>query len=289
MKPPRPPRPTTGAPTDEIARTVVGADPSTQLSTGRLIKTRADFRPEEFRKLIQQKGYYFVWRKAILCPCANPESQQPRVNCRICDSSGFIYVEPRVIQGVMMGLEKRKDIYRNLGEWLEGSAMVTVEPEHKLGFKDSLEMQHSLMAFNEWITKGNRRGIRADLPKGVDVARYRIARILHLLYEVDERPVALSEGVHFEITEQGWIRWLSPAAGIPDGTLFSINYEFHPIWLVITHPHSVRDTVSKYKRPDFTVQSLPIQATVKLDYLLDHVVDTSDVLSARGVPKEEAP
>lgn len=284
----KPPKPTTIHPTNEVAATARTADPSTQMPAGLLVKTRADFRVGEFRKLIQQKGYFFVWRKAILCACVNVETFQPRVDCRTCDMSGFFYIEPRFIQGTMTNLENQKNIYRNLGEWLEGSSMLTVEPEHRLGFKDSLEMRHSVMLFNEWIKKGNRHGVRSSLPVDHDVARYRIVRMLHMLCELDGQMVSLEEGIHFEITEQGWIKWLSRGKTIPNDTILSINYEFHPVWIVITHPHAIRDTVSKFKQPDFTVQSMPIQVTVKLDYLAEteRVLNTSDVLFDRGTPRE---
>lgn len=285
----KPPAPSTTHPRDATAATARSQAESVQLSAGRLLKTRADFRLEEFRKLIQQKGVYLVWRKALLCTCRNPETDQPRPDCTVCDSTGLFYVEPILVQGVMSGLEKRKDIYRNLGEWLEGSAMLTLAPEHRPGFKDSFEMRHAVMVFNEWIIKGNRRGVRSDLPADHDAARYRIVRALHVMCPNENgAPVGLEEGIHFEITSTGLIKWLSPGKKIvKDGTTLTVNYEFHPVWVVMTHPHGVRDTVVKFKQPDFTVQSLPVQAAVKLDYLTsEHVTNTTDVLFAHGTLKE---
>lgn len=267
---------TTSIPDDAIPATARGQGESLQLPDAQLQKVRADFRTEEFRKLIQQKGYFFVWRKALLCTCVNTETMQPRPDCRVCNSTALFYIDPIQIQGVMSGLEKRKDIYRNLGEWVDGTAMVTVAPEHRFGFKDSLEMQHSVMTFNEWLKKGNRDGFRAGMPANFDVARYSIVRMLHLMYpDANGAPVAVTESVHFSITSQGWIEWIGPGRQIPDGTIFSANYEFHPVWIVITHPHAVRDTVSKFKKPTATVEGLPTQAMVKLDYLFsDHATNS---------------
>ncbi len=169
----------------------------------------------------------------------------------------------------MTGLESKKGIYRNLGEWLDGSAVITTTAANRIGHRDSLTMQHSIMTFNEWIVKGNRHGIRSRLPANTDVCRYRIIKLLHMLYEMDEQPVAVQEGVHFKITKQGWIEWIGLGLNIPDKTNFSVHYEFHPVWVVINHPHAVRDTVVKVKQPTPTVRAMPLQVAVKLDYLLD--------------------
>lgn len=278
MKPPRPSTPRVQVPKTAQTQSEVG-----QLTPAITGKTRADFRVDEFKKLLQQKGYFFRWRKAILCPCLNRETVQTNPDCQTCDASGYFYLEPLQVQGVMTNLEKKKNIYRNLGEWLEGSAMLTIPPEYRPGFRDSFEMLHSVMTFNELIFKGNRRGIRSDLSDGFDVGRYRIVRVLHMMYYVKGRPVLLEQGVHFEITNKGWIHWLPPADAIPDGTVISLNYEFHPVWVVITHSHVIRDTLTKFKQPSDTVQALPLQVGVKLDYMTDIVSDTTSVLRASEV------
>jgi hypothetical protein len=104
--------------------------------------------------------------------------------------------------------------------------------------------------------------------------------MLHLMYEVDDQPVAVEEGIHFTITDEGWIKWRGPGLQIPDGTVFTSNYEFRPVWVVTNHPHALRDTVTEFKEPSPTVTALPIQAAVKLDYLdtADAVLPTTEVV-----------
>ena len=48
-------------------------------------KTRADFRPQEFERVIIQHGKYVVWRKALLCPCSNQATGQTLLDCTDCD------------------------------------------------------------------------------------------------------------------------------------------------------------------------------------------------------------
>lgn len=265
--PPRPPKPITEIPT-KIPVTALRQPPG--LKASQLAKGRVDFKVDEFDKKIAQFGYHLVWRKALLCPCVSPETDQARIDCSICDSSGYFYIEPISVQAIMSGLESRKGIYRNLGEWLEGMSVITTKAEIRLGYRDSLASVHSVMVFNEWITKGNRKGPRVNLPVGHDVARYRILRMLHMFYEVDERPVLLEERIDYEITEDGWIHWLPTGnQKVPDKTLLTIHYEYHPVWIVISAPHGVRDTVTKRREPAPSAKALPIQAAVKLDYLID--------------------
>jgi hypothetical protein len=181
----------------------------------------------------------------------------------------------------MTGLELRKDVYRNLGEWLEGSSVVTTMPEVRLSYRDSIEMVHSVMVFNEWITKGNRRGIRSRMPHGQDVCRYRVVTMLHLVMDVNGVPLVLENGTHFVINRSGWIQWTPQGDSlVDDGTVLSAHYEFHPVWIVVSHGHVVRDQVVKFRSPVPVSTALPLQAAVKLDYLLDSKTLPSSAVTA---------
>lgn len=263
----RPPKPTVG---NAISPTALKQADVHVVPQSQVLRGRVDMQPEKFTRMLQQKGYPLIWTKALLCPCVSPESDQARVDCANCDSSGFIYVEPIEIQAHINGLEAKKGIYRNLGEWLTGLATVSVGGDIRLGYMDRLAMTHSIMGYNEWIKKGNRRGVRSTLPPNRDACRYKIVRMMHLVWEPveNEPPVMLEQGIDFKITEEGWVEWLK-ARSIPDGTVFTAHYEFHPIWVVVTNPHVVRDTVTRTHEPAPTARSLPLTAAVKLDYLID--------------------
>jgi hypothetical protein len=235
-------------------------------------KTRVDFDDSKFIAAIRQKGYFVRWRKAMICVCQNPETEQTSMRgvCDICDGSGYFYIDPQEIQAIMTNFSKQSDIYQRAGRWMSGESAITVEPQYKIGYRDSIEMLDAVAVFNEWITKGNRRGIRSKLPDGVDSARYRIKNINALFYADSNRtPVRLSEELHYTIDANGWIKWTSEGNKVPDGTVFSIHYDFHPVYVVTSHPHQLRDTVSKTKKKRQTVVRLPVQARVMLDYLHD--------------------
>ena len=171
----------------------------------------------------------------------------------------------------MAMFDKNTSIFERFGMWMDGATQATVEPKYRLGFRDSLEMRDSVMDFNELLKKGNRRGIRSKLPAGVDSARYRIVSMTRLLFQnAAKTMVYLEDGYHFRIDRNGWIEWLSPGADlVPDGTWLTARYDFHPVYLVMSNPHATRDDVSGFKTDTNKVISLPIQAAMKLDFLVD--------------------
>lgn len=238
-----------------------------------LDKTRADFREEEFTRVLRQHGKFIVWRKAMLCPCWNDETDQPSVDCEDCNQSGYIYVHPLQIQAWMAQFDGKIRLYEKFGIWQEAQVSITTEAKHRLGYRDSIEMRDSVIPFQEIIFKRNRRGPRVSLPEGVDSARFRIRNIASAVHKTKGGALAfLEEGTHFTITREGWIQWT--AAGdraVPDGDAVSLYYEFHPIFLVLSWFHVTRDDTSARKAPPTQprIISNPVQAMAKLDFLVD--------------------
>lgn len=235
-------------------------------------KTRADFREEEFERLIAAHGKYTTWRKALICPCVtNSITGQTDFTCNRCDGSGFYYVDPIRIQAVILFSDKETNLYERAGLWLNGQAQITVSADHRLGHRDSIELRDSVMVFDELLTKGNRRGIRKRLPAGVDTGRYRIVNMVLAIFEDRNGAfVSLKQCEHFNLTSDGWIEWTPiGTALVPDGTTISVRYEYKPTYLIESFPHVWRDDVSRRKSVIDKSIALPINAVGRLDYLVD--------------------
>ncbi len=235
-------------------------------------KTRADFKPDEFTRVLGQHGKYVVWRKALLCPCFNATTGQMLLDCTDCDGSGYLYVDGVRIQALMLSFDKNTKIYEKFGTWLEGNVMVTVKPEYRLGYRDSIEMEDALMSFNELLKKNNRRGRRSKLPENMDSGRYRMTHVTRLAYRAEGSASfsILECGIHFEVSDDGWIHWLPTGnALVAQDTYYSVLYDFHPVFQVVSHPHASRDDVRGTNVPKDTAYALPLQAAAKLDYLID--------------------
>jgi hypothetical protein len=255
-------------------------DPYADLSaTVNTRKTRGQFRAIEFTRAIRQHGYFLTWRKAVLCPCRNPKTDQVKMNCKNCDGSGIFYFDPIKVRGIMTALERNVKPYEKFGSWNEGTSMLTVEPQYRMHFMDQIQMTDSVMTHAEWIKKGNRHGTRTRLPKNVDSGRYRIIRMIQALV-VDENTdivYALDEGKHFKIDGDGWVEWLTN--DVADGMVVSLLYEYHPIWIVMSHVHALRDVVIETKNPQPEVTSLPVQTRVKLDFLAEINIPPPSLMS----------
>lgn len=261
-------------PSNAIPGTAGSIDPiADSNATLPLGKTRADFRTNEFDRVLLQHGKRVIWRKAMICPCITLETDQVAVDCTECDGSGFIYLDPLEISALMLAFEKSTRMYEKFGTWVAGETSITTQAPYRLGWRDSIEMIDDLMNFNEIIKKGNRRGPRASLPANTDAARYRIAQITKALVKIGKGSVvSLEIGYHITLNESGHIQWLAAGnAAVPDGTSVSVHYDFHPVWIVTSHPHAQRsDTVAR-KSADGNFVGLPLQASAQLDYLSDSV------------------
>jgi len=279
----RPPPPTTAArvvnpnitpraPTvtrNQVDGTAGSVDPLAEYNATLEIGARTQFRTVEFDRALLQHGKRVVWRKAMLCPCQQEATDQANPACVSCDGSGFFYVDPLEILAHMAAFSKSTRLYEKFGLWTSGEVSVTTQQAYRLAWQDSIEMIDDMMNFNELLKKGNRRGRRSALPALTDSARYRIAKLTKALYlDPTGQVLPLEVGYHMTLNAQGHIVWL--AAGerlVCDGQLVSIHYDFHPCWIVTSHPHASRTDVAGVHQATADVVGLPLQCSAQLDFL----------------------
>lgn len=244
---------------------------------------RADFRADEFAKLIEVKGYRLAWQRASVCPCSgiNEQTQQVDPNCPLCAGKSWLYFGPRnyvldqdkvgqltdaqkaavgvgaIIKGIMTGLTTNAQPHNDVGRWMSGTSQVTVRPENRLGYYDKLVGLDSEIVYAENLTAGS----SAQLLE----ARYPIVSVNYL------RSLAtIYTDQDFEL-QDGKVKW-KPSRGPSSGTRLAIHYQTFPVWLIIEHPHTVRDTLVRRKtkvptQPLGTPKQLPVQALVRYDFL----------------------
>ena len=105
-----------------------------------------------------------------------------------------------------------------------------------------------------------------------DTARYRILDVTRIVVWIGSEAVFLERDVHYRLTKDGWIEWTAVGhALVPDGTKISLRYEFHPVWVIQSVPHSLRDDTSGRKSAKNVdrIISHPIQGAAYLDFVLD--------------------
>jgi hypothetical protein len=244
---------------------------------------------------IELLGVRLAWSRACFCPCApnNAQTQQPDPLCPKCRGTGFFYFGPRdytppveagelddvqkevlgrdgaaVIRGLVTRSTQEQNPYDMLGNWVRGAMFVTVRPENRLGYLDRLINLDAEMVYNEVVEVAadpdDPTAVHPILPVPL---RY-LAASVNTVQTTDTR---YEQGAHFEV-ERGRIRWVSPA--LEPGMRLGVHYHTHPVWLVVEHPHVVRETQRLRKagcdvkgQSHGTPLALPVQAMVQLEFL----------------------
>jgi len=232
-------------------------------------KTRVDFRIDEFRKLMIQKGLNITWYQSAECPCHEKSSAfgldlnsytdissatgHRKNNCPVCKGSGFILHSAQVIKAICTA--SRGDVKTgNYGQVRDEFMEFTFFPEHLPSYGDHMILNDSVLIWRELFDKTannietlshtivERELILATGEKTVGVL------YLHI---TDANGNALVNGeriqdIHFGITD-GKIDWTKGTTPNPPatGVKYSVAYYTHPQYVLIDHPHSVRDTILK--------------------------------------------
>jgi len=244
---------------------------------------RVDFKPTKFDLAIETKGYLLLWERAMVCPCAPvaDQTEQPDPNCDVCKGRGWTYFGPSeaqdlseyeltdlqekmredsggsIIRGVTHTIGSNPDPVNILSNWVEGSAMLTVRNENRLGYYDRITLLDAEIVFSEHI--------KADggtvLPTRYPVVGVNQLRSVSQVYEQE---------TDFDLN-LGEISWRSGYEPDED-THLALHYICHPTYLVITHPHAARVTSQLFKTPTPKAptggpRQLPVQAIIRYEFL----------------------
>lgn len=247
---------------------------------------RADFRPDAFTINIEGHGYRLAWTRATLCPCTplNTQTKQSNPNCSQCHGSGYFYFgdttaqdiskigqlndaqkaliareNAYIIRGIMTALSTTTTPFEKIGGWRTGVANLTVRAENKIAYYDRLVAIDSTIAYSEVVTT---TGL-AVLP-----TRYIVDGGVNLLMDANFRRYL--PGADFTV-KMGAINWIG--AGPAKGTRITAHYFTHPVWLVTSYPHTVRNTYNLAKQqlpvtPEGNFVDLPLQAVCQLEFLV---------------------
>lgn len=267
---------------------------SSGLPPGIKPRPRSDFRPEEFDKSIYEKGYRLWWSRAALCPCLNNEqTDQTNPACPLCKGGAYLYFLPDpairagatvdvfgnevevndardavMIQGIMTNFTVDPQVFEKFGEWIFGASRLTTQPENRLGYRDRLVAVDSVMPWSQHIEYDGSAEIVVTGGFSKKGLRYPFIEV-NYFRSVD---TIFREGVDFEVTDDGTIRFLGSAAPAAD-TRLTVHGAVRPVWICMDHMHVYRDTLVERNAPGPTradqYKRLPLQMVVKLDYLIE--------------------
>lgn len=276
----------------------MGLTPSirTGMPAGSKPRPRSDFRPEDFDQSILTKGYRMFWSRGAICPCRNnDQTEQPDPTCALCGGDAYFYFLPDPalpsatedadgnpivlnkagdavqIHVLMTQLTQDVQIFEKFGEWVFGLARASTMAQNRLGYRDRLVAVDSEMVWAQLIEADgtNAIAITGDRKGGKAISaglRYGFLSI-HLLRS---KATVFREDTNFALSKTGSILWITPPPA--KGTLLTIHGTVHPQWIVMDHVHTLRDTFVEGTDGSVEAQkfrNLPVQAVVKLDFLVN--------------------
>lgn len=126
-------------------------------------RPRADAKPNDFRKLILQKGFSIKWEQAAICPCQRQLTLssktsltgESRQNCPKCHGNGVIYHSPLNVKAWISGARSEHDFQRKYGDYGPGTISVSLLPEHTPAPMDKFTVLSNLIVFRESRTKSS--------------------------------------------------------------------------------------------------------------------------------------
>jgi len=162
-------------------------------------------------------------------------------------------------------LTQDPQVFEKFGEWIMGTGKATTQAQNKLGYRDRLVAVDAEMTWAQIVECDGGPEIVVTGGYKKSGLRYPFVTINHFR----SLTKVYRDGADYVLTPQGTIRWIgSPPAS---GTRLSLHGTIHPVWIVMDHLNAYRDSlaeggagVASQKR-----QELPVQAMVKLDFLID--------------------
>lgn len=234
------------------------------------------FDPEGFDELVTNRGLRWLHLKAAYCPnVLNLEVQEHDPNCKKCEN-GYLFFDTndgRPIMGMMQN-NKLERLFEIQGLWEQGDAVVTFTsyadgPDGAVGQGpvNSFKVADKLMCLDYTFDWNERL---EHQPAGLDRLKYPAVSV-EFLADKNQRYM---EGVDFEITPEGDIHWLAGGKkpvldnARNKGGIFTIVYQAHPIFYVMSLLHEIRATkgVSRETQKLETIR-LPQQLLIRRDYM----------------------
>lgn len=241
---------------------------------------RVDLKPDRFILAVETKGYRLAWHRAARCPCAsvNVQTDQADPNCTLCDGTGWLLFKPvgavtdtmitgdldatqtaivgstgAVIKGILSGITNKMVPYDQVVARLEGTMMLTVRPENKLGYYDRICNLDATVAYCQLKAAGS-------------------GNTLSMRYPIRDINLLRSETAAYVVTTDftivaGNIVWETGRAPA-SGTQLVCHYLTHPFWRVVDHPHAARLTPVRFKSATEDPRPLPVNAVLKYEWML---------------------
>lgn len=165
-----------------------------------------------FNAHLDDMGQNFLWRKASMCPCINPQSGAAKHNCPLCSGKGRSW-SPPVQAKAGMASQRVLRAWAQFGQWESGDTVLSVpenSPLYDAGQFDRVTMLNATDRFNVVLTRGSNDKLHFPV------------RAIDRVYWIGASDTVVEGGIPL-INSAGNFDW--PDNAPPTGTQYSVSGE----------------------------------------------------------------
>jgi hypothetical protein len=85
------------------------------------------FNVQGFNNLLESYAEPMLWRRSNACPCLNPNSGSPDINCSLCGGKGRLWDVPRELdKGAAVASSSTQQAWAKMGIWQQGDLVLSI-------------------------------------------------------------------------------------------------------------------------------------------------------------------
>ncbi len=225
-----------------------------------------------FDQLLAQRGVRMIHKKAMTCMnVSSIDFQAHPADCTFCDGSGLIFYDEKEIWGTFYSNSLEK-VFQTHGVWEAGTAVVTMPTTYADGTQADFNTYDRLLLPDFTVRMWELKQWRPNSQNKIRL-KYPVESVEFASSIVDGVQKIYQEGVDFEITTEGDIRWIGSTeprydSSLDRGEVIGFAYFAHPVYVVVQTLRELRITqemVNGVKR----ATRLPQQILVKRDFMVN--------------------
>lgn len=174
--------------------------------------------PSAFNDFLGGIGQSFLWRRSFACPCINPHSGAPSMDCPVCAGKGQTWIDPIPCTAGIVGQSQLKK-FAQFGEWNDGDTLLSIPSDSALyaaGVFDRVQAENRSESFS-----------------------------MNMIAGINDR-------VNFSVVSIERVAWINGTT-LVDATIASINPDGTIVWGLNQPPSRTTFSISGRRRPEYYV------------------------------------
>lgn len=206
-------------------------------------QSRIDLNPQDFDRLIKQKGTRLKVYRTSYCPnVKSVDGAEHQIDCPLCNGSGYLDVYPICTWGFIQTQELEK-MYESGDGYHDGNTVsITFLTGIELQYFTKVELEdYTQLYYQRVLRNATPVTIPPTSPVNVDVLKYKACRV-NLI--IDQNNVEYFQDQDYRLDPNGNILWDPNLSGRKpaDNVIYTIHYECHASFRTVKAIHVNRFT-----------------------------------------------